>query len=529
MIRWRFCPRRYAFSAACLSLVVCGLFMATPLAGQAKITVLPDGIIKYEASAVQSHEPSFWEIFRGLFQIAPPRPPFERSVAFLIGVSSYKYLNPQLPYVRTDLEDMREFLIDKAGFDAVYVAADGVVNTEMIENYMVNLLPKEIGENDRLLFYYSGHGADIGGATGYMQFSQARQGVFDSNQYLAITRTEEWSHLTKAKHALFLIDSCASGLGFESKSGSSNVDEDLLNTLSGNGSRFVITAGTAREKAFEFETSSAQGYSVFTHAFLGALESNGQGYREKGFLVLDEVFADAKVRVGRFTSSTGEQMTPQLWSIPRDDKDTGTFIFINKDMIGAALTTRAKIQLGIAKGPSGNPVANSSNTTDSVAAVRAGAQQEPQPAPARPAPVSGSGDQTAGPTPAPVTAQTNGFVFVIESCRASGGLLSCTGSASNHAGQSRLLDINAQTEGVSVLVDDHGTQYELNPPARNTVVFGASGRRQQLETDIPITFRITVPEFSPSANSVNIVLACWTDQPYGFFKATLRHVPVGSR
>jgi hypothetical protein len=508
MIPPRFCRGRYHFSVICMTLVVSYLLIAIPSAAQVKTTVLPDGIIKYEGSAARSHEPSFWEIFRGLFQVAPPRLPFERSFAFLIGVSSYEYLNPELPYVRTDLEDMRKFLIEKAGFDVVYVAVDGVVNTETIENYMVNVLPKQIGENDRLLFYYSGHGADIGGATGYMQFSQARQGVFDSNQYLAITRTEEWSHLTRAKHALFLIDSCASGLGFESKSGSSNVDEDLLNTLSGNGSRFVITAGTAREKAFEFETSSTQGYSVFTHAFLEALESNSEGYRGKGFLVLDEVFADAKVRVGRFASSTGQKMTPRLWSIPRDDKDTGTFIFINKDMTGAALTTRAKIQLGIAKDASGNPVANSSGTTDSIVAVR-----------------------TVRPTPAPVevSAKTNGFVFVIESCRSSGGLLSCTGSASNKMGKSRLLDINAQTEGVSVLIDDHGTQYELIPPARNTILFGASGRRQQLETDIPVTFQITVPEFSSSANSVNIVLACWTDQPYGFFKATLRHVPVASR
>ncbi|MBI3667552.1 MAG: formylglycine-generating enzyme family protein [Acidobacteria bacterium] len=122
-----------------------------------------------------------------------------------------------------------------------------------------------------------------------------------------------------------------SGLGFDPKDGSApNVDGDLLNTFSGSGSRHVITAGTAREKAFQVTVSRDQGHSVFTQAFLDALAAGAQASNDRGFVILDEVFASIKLRVGRFTSQgSGRTMTPKLWPIPRDDKDKGTFVFLN--------------------------------------------------------------------------------------------------------------------------------------------------------------------------------------------------------
>ena len=266
---------------------------------------------------------AFWE----QFSLTSSKRPFEKSVAFLAGVSKYQHISQQLRYVTTDLRELRNYLLGKGGFDTVYVAENDVVDTDLIEHYMVNVLPGSLGERDRLLFYYSGHGADIGGATGYMQFSRARPDRFSARDYLAVTRCEEWSRITKAKHVLFLLDSCVSGLGFAPKTGSANVDQELLETFSGNGSRFVMTAGTAREKAFQIETATEQGYSIFTRAFLDALRSGDPG--DRGFLILDEVVAKLKVRVGRF-SKPGRRMTPKLWAIPRDEeKDTGTFVFLN--------------------------------------------------------------------------------------------------------------------------------------------------------------------------------------------------------
>ena len=65
-------------------------------------------VMKYEP--VQTAvPPSFWRLVMQLFNFTPAQRPFERSVAFLVGVSKYEHLSPQLPYVDTDLKDMQRF------------------------------------------------------------------------------------------------------------------------------------------------------------------------------------------------------------------------------------------------------------------------------------------------------------------------------------------------------------------------------------------------------------------------------------
>lgn len=47
---------------------------------------------------------------------------------------------------------------------------------------MKGTLPEKMQKNDRLLFYYSGHGGDNNGGTGYMLFSNAEKGKFWGNE-----------------------------------------------------------------------------------------------------------------------------------------------------------------------------------------------------------------------------------------------------------------------------------------------------------------------------------------------------------
>jgi hypothetical protein len=376
-------PHHFVGSRRCcladIAATLCLLLMF-PLCGSAQITEtrLSDGVIRYERKRSGTQLPSFWQEFYDLFKYTPSssQPPFDRSVAFLIGVGHYKYINPNLEYVKTDLADFRGYLLSEAGFDTVYVVEDGVASVPLVEDYMVNRFPKELSAEDRLLFYFSGHGADIGGEVGYLQFTGAQPGVYSVDQYLPVTRVREWSQLNRAKHILFLLDSCVSGLGFEEKSGSSNVDGDLLRTFSGNGSRFVVTAGTAREKAFQVEKSSAQGYSVFTHAFLTALRSRDLMSADRGFVILDQVFAQAKVEVGKFGAGSGRRMTPRVWAIPRDEaKDTGTFVFINPSATSPKLVGPIEKLLGVV------PKEGAAAPISATSSRGAEATSEPQPSP----------------------------------------------------------------------------------------------------------------------------------------------------
>jgi hypothetical protein len=67
------------------------------------------------------------------------------------------------------------------------------------------------------------------------------------------------------------LDSCASGLAFTAKLELDTTDKLLLQTLSGNGSRTVLTAGTADEATYALEDRQHIDNGVFTRSEVRAL------------------------------------------------------------------------------------------------------------------------------------------------------------------------------------------------------------------------------------------------------------------
>jgi hypothetical protein len=254
--------------------------------------------------------------------------PWRKSIAFLVGIDRYKYISPQLPSVDNDLNKMKDFLLNKGGFDEVFIAKGEIVNRDIIEKYMKGVFPRKFKKNDRILFYYSGHGADGGGRTGYMQFSSAMPGELYGSQVLPISSVEDWSVELGFKHMIFVIDCCASGLAFSPKSGNIDQNSQLIKTLSGNGSRFVLTAGTAEQKTYADEARNRIGMSVFTKAFLDTFRENNELTRGKGFITIADIFAHIEKQVGYFASQNKKELTPRMWSL-QDTEYRGTFIFLN--------------------------------------------------------------------------------------------------------------------------------------------------------------------------------------------------------
>src|SRR3990170_4409570 len=101
------------------------------------------------------------------------------------------------------------------------------------------------------MFYYSGHGDDAGGRTGYMQFSGAQPENFAGNQVMSMKDAEIWCSELHFSHILVIFDSCSSGLGYTPKGGPGESYIQVINTLSDSGSHIVLTAGTADEQTFE--------------------------------------------------------------------------------------------------------------------------------------------------------------------------------------------------------------------------------------------------------------------------------------
>ncbi|MBZ5555229.1 MAG: CsgG/HfaB family protein [Acidobacteriia bacterium] len=130
-----------------------------------------------------------------------------------------------------------------------------------------------------------------------------------------------------------------------------------------------------------------------------------------------------------------------------------------------------------------------------------------------------------------VTVQSHGFVFAVQNCHRVGDSLTCLGSINNQMQERRVLDLSCCGAEYSQVIDNNHVQYALAYPIRYSLVFGARGQRQKLENDLPVTFKLSVENFSSTATSVSIVLSCMA---YGDtyarndFKVTLRNIQLSS-
>ena len=349
-MRGRF-PRRTVrlTRVAFITAFVLAAFLPLPSyaqSSQPKREILRDGVEHWYVPPPEGGKSYLTRMFEDMYKVVFSKntQPFGRSVAFLAGVGRYQNLSPQLPSVHNDLVQMRNLLLNTAGFDEVYVAEDDVVDRDLIEHYVKGIIPAELSKNDRLLFYYSGHGGDDNGNTGYMLFGKAQRGEFWGPHVLEVNALSTWSSELKIQHVLFIVDSCSSGLAFTAKSASDNADSLLLQTLSGNGSRTVLTAGTADEATYALDDRQKLGNGVFTRALLGAF--NSPRLSTTPLITVSDLFADIERQMAEFRANQGKATTPGMWRL-RESDFRGTFVFLNQRVGTAHLTGEQAKALGI--------------------------------------------------------------------------------------------------------------------------------------------------------------------------------------
>ena len=313
-----------------------------------KNETLHDGVKHYSYYDTNIDVPFLYQMEKIYNLIFPYTKPFGKSIALLVGASNYKYITPSLPSVKNDIEKMRLFLLNDACFDDVYIIENDLANRDMIEKYVKSILPKKFNDEDRFLFYFSGHGDSNQGRTGYMQFSKAEPNYFGGPNVLAINDVEDWSSEINFKHMLFIFDCCASGLALTTKKNSSDENE-LISTLSGNGSRIIITAGSSDQKAFAVQKRKESGYGVFTKAFLSAFKKADVSFQLSGMITISEVFASIEKDMGFFSNENSSLVTPMIRKM-QEDKYIGTFIFLNPHINKSIFSDSQKKALNIAKG-----------------------------------------------------------------------------------------------------------------------------------------------------------------------------------
>ena len=179
---------------------------------------------------------------------------------------------------------------------------------------------ESLGPDDRLVVFFAGHGSTVEGSRGSIGYLVPVDGNLKDKSSLI-----RWDDLTRnadiipAKHILFVMDACYSGLAIQraSTAGERRFLTDMMQRLS----RQVITAGKADEVVADGGGPTG-GNSIFTGYLLEGL--GGSAADQEGVITASNLMNYAYQKVAKDSRS---KQTPHYGHIDGD----GDFIFRTPD------------------------------------------------------------------------------------------------------------------------------------------------------------------------------------------------------
>ncbi|MDR7270780.1 peptidoglycan/xylan/chitin deacetylase (PgdA/CDA1 family)/uncharacterized caspase-like protein [Pelomonas saccharophila] len=246
---------------------------------------------------------------------------YRDSHALVIGINQYTAW-PKLSHAVRDAQAMRESLVTRFGF-----RADNVTLLTDAEATRANILKalnerfgdsKRVRRDDRVFVFFAGHGSTrrlpSGREVGYIVPVDAGLNDLQADA-IAMPQLQEVAEAITAKHALFVIDACYSGLGL-TRGASPAADSNFARTNARRIGRQMMTAGGADQQVAD---DGPGGHSVFTWTLLQALNGKAD-LNGDGLITATELAA----YVAPAVSSIAHQ-TPAFGSLP--GSEGGEFIF----------------------------------------------------------------------------------------------------------------------------------------------------------------------------------------------------------
>jgi hypothetical protein len=267
-------------------------------------------------------------------------PPFAHSIAVVIGIDAYDHGVPPLRTAVNDARRLGEILAAQHGYDVITVL-DAEATGERLVSLLKHELPARVGPDDRLLFYFAGHGVAIDGQdgpNGYVLPIDASRA--DESTFLSMPLLSDAITALPCRHVLVILDSCFSGAFRWSSTRAAAVLPEVIHQE--RYARFVrdaawqvITSASQDQEALDRLASGtlggrdAQGaHSPFALALFEALEGQGDIVPRNGgdgLITATELFLYIDDRLQVATIEAGKRQTPQLWPMARHDK--GEFVF----------------------------------------------------------------------------------------------------------------------------------------------------------------------------------------------------------
>ena len=248
--------------------------------------------------------------------------PYRESWAVVIGIDQYQHW-PQLNYATHDAQAVRDMLVNSYRFkpENVFLLLDGDATRQNILSVLGDKLgnPDMVKHDDRVFVFFAGHGATrklpSGRELGYIIPVEADPNSFEG-EAISMTNFQDISETIPAKHLLFVMDSCYSGLALTRGGGGIAFSPNYLAEISRREARQMFTAGGADQQVAD---NGPNGHSVFTWTLLQALDGRGD-LNGDGVITASELAAYVAPAVSALS-----QQTPAFGNLP--GSEGGDFIF----------------------------------------------------------------------------------------------------------------------------------------------------------------------------------------------------------
>lgn len=243
---------------------------------------------------------------------------YEKSWAIVVGIDDYAKW-PKLEYASHDAQAIADTLTGQFGFPSSQVIV--LKNQQATRNNILavfhdRLADDRTGRNDRVFVFFAGHGATrrlaSGRDLGYIIPVDSDPNEFATDA-IAMTDIQNIAESMQAKHVMFVMDACYSGLGLTRGGGSSS---SFLRENARRSARQMLTAGGADQQVAD---SGPNGHSVFTWVLLQALAGKGD-LNGDGLITGTELAAYVAPAV-----SAVSRQTPAFGSLP--GSQGGEFVF----------------------------------------------------------------------------------------------------------------------------------------------------------------------------------------------------------
>jgi hypothetical protein len=235
-----------------------------------------------------------WAVFRNAHRApAEDALPFTGSHALILGVDDYGPMGLKpLHHAEADARKVADYFRSQK-YDVSLLLRENATRARVMER--VTALENAIGDHDRFVFFFAGHGKarrDEGIDVGYLLLPGGR----DANDPAALLSTGDIASISRrlgrAVHQLFVFDSCHGGLlgQLQTRTDESpplySSEEFFVRDLAKRPTRQYLSAGGDDQEVLD---GGPEGLSWFTYFLLQGLEPGAASKRESGLLTFSEL------------------------------------------------------------------------------------------------------------------------------------------------------------------------------------------------------------------------------------------------